>query len=334
MDLAQNIQRRKRWDLFFSVLGAVLIAVALGILVVLIGDLIADGRERLNVDFLRSMPSRHPDRSGILPAIVGTSLVMLVTACLAIPLGVATGVYLEEYAPKNKLTAVIEINIANLAGVPSIIWGLMALGVLIYQWEEWLGSPDDDTTGLGRSILTAGGTLGLLVLPIVIVATREAIRAIPQAIREASYACGATKLQTVWFHILPYSMSGVLTGSIIALSRAVGETAPLVTIGAVAFIRFLPPVPFSKSSAEIVADAERIRNAPIGEIESVWMQLTAWLHSGFTVLPMQMYNWLSSPNKDFQANAAATGVVLLAITLIMNAFAIALRYRLRKKIQW
>lgn len=337
-DLAANIARRRRWDLAFAVLGTLLVCLALGVLVLLISDLARDGSSRLGWDFLTSFPSRHAAKAGIKSALVGTCLVMVVTAMLAIPLGIATGVYLEEYARKNRLTTIIEINIANLAGVPSIIWGLMALGVLIYQWERFLGDPNDGVAGLGRSVLTAGCTLGLLVLPIVIVATRESIRAIPQSIREASYACGATKLQTVWSHILPYSMSGVLTGSIIALSRAIGETAPLVTIGALTYIAFLPPVPFSEDAANVVNMVSTNRMAAGGEAvgmaESAWIQATAWLNSGYTVLPIQMFNWVSKPDSKFQQNAAATGVVLLAITLAMNGMAIALRYRLRKKIRW
>ncbi|MFZ4573275.1 MAG: phosphate ABC transporter permease PstA [Phycisphaerales bacterium] len=336
--LEDNVKRRKRVDAAFAVLGALLITLALGVLLVLVADLVRDGAGRLHPDFLTSFPSRHAAKAGIKSALVGTCLVMMVTSLLAIPLGIATGVYLEEYAKKNRLTAVIEINIANLAGVPSIIWGLMALGVLIYQWERWLGDPNDGIAGLGRSVLTAGCTLGLLVLPIVIVATRESIRAIPQSIREASYACGATKLQTVWSHILPYSMSGVLTGSILALSRAIGETAPLITIGALTYIAFLPPVPFSidaRNAADAIS-AMRIGagGEAVGPAESAWIQATAWLNSGFTVLPIQMFNWVSRPDKKFQENAAATGVVLLAITLAMNALAITLRYRLRKRIRW
>jgi phosphate transport system permease protein len=246
--------------------------------------------------FFNSMPSRDADRAGIKSAIVGSILVVGVTMLLAVPLGVAAGLYLEEYGRKNWLTALIEINIANLAGVPSIIWGLMALGLFVYQF------------GFGRSVLTAGLTLGLLVLPIVIMATREAVRAIPLAIREASYACGASKWQTVRYHIIPYSMGGILTGSIIGLSRAIGETAPLITIGALTYIAFLPD--FS------------------------WSSPLAWLKSEFTVLPIQMFNWISRPDKAFHENAAAAGMVLLVLTLTMNAVAIVLRYRLRKRIKW
>lgn len=246
--------------------------------------------------FFNSIPSRNPARAGIKTALVGSILVVVVTMCLALPLGIAAGVYLEEYGRKNWLTAIIEINIANLAGVPSVIWGLMALGLFVYALE------------LGRSILTAGMTLGLLVLPIVIMATRESIRTIPQSIREAAYACGASKWQTTWHHVIPYSLGGILTGTIIGLSRAIGETAPLITIGALTFIPFTPD--FSLS-------------APF-----------AWLTSQFTVLPIQMFNWISRPDHRFHENAAAAGIVLLALTLSMNASAIYLRYRLRRSIKW
>ncbi|HMQ15561.1 MAG TPA: phosphate ABC transporter permease PstA [Phycisphaerae bacterium] len=292
---------RRCVDTGFLVLGAVLIALSLGVLVTLVAELIMDSAGRLNWQFVSSFPSRFAERAGAKSAIVGTCLVMLVTACTALPLGVASGVYLEEYAPRNWLTVLIEINIANLAGVPSIIWGLMALGLLVYQLH------------LGHSILTAGLTLGLLVLPIVIVSTRESIRAIPNGIREAAYALGATRWQTVWHHVLPYSTSGILTGAIIAMSRAIGETAPLVTIGALAYIGFLPPGPVTQQPPYVSFE---------------------WLSSNFTVLPIQMYQWVSRPNPDFHANAAAAGVVLLIITLTMNALAIGLRYRSRRRLSW
>ena len=320
-DFTTLIRRRRRADVLFAALGAVLIVCALTILAALMFNLIHDGWGRLSWDFLTSFPSRKAEKAGIKSPLVGTCLVMLVTACTAIPLGVAAGVFLEEYARKNWVTTVIEVNIANLAGVPSIVWGLMALGLLIYQFEAWFGSPSDDVTGLGRSILTGGLTLGLLVLPIVIVATRESIRAIPQAIREASYACGATRWQTVRDHVVPYSMGGILTGSIIAMSRAIGETAPLITIGALTYIAFLPPAPFSGQT-----------NAA-GEVVGTH-GLLDWVHSGFTVLPIQMFNWVSRPDAKFQANAAAAGLVLVLISLLMNGFAIALRYRTRRNIQW
>lgn len=319
--MERMIARRKAFDVLFMVVAVTMVVISLAVLGVLITSLVHSGAARIRPDFFQNFPSRRPEQAGIKSAIVGTCLVMLVTACTAIPLGVAAGIYLEEYARKNWATTIIEINITNLSGVPSIIWGLMALGLFIYQFEHWFGSPTDSRMGLGRSVLTAGLTLGLLVLPIVIVATRESIRAIPQGIREASFACGATKVQTIWHHILPYSMSGVLTGSIIALSRAIGETAPLITIGALTFVAFLPPYP---GQAVLNADGNVVGHA--GPFD--------WLGSAFTVLPIQMFNWVSRPDQRFHANAAATGLVLLVLTLGINALAIVIRYRLRKRIQW
>jgi len=260
-----------------------------------------DGGVRLTATFFTSFPSRFPKQAGILSAWVGTCLIMFVTALAAVPMGVAAGVYLEEYAPKNWLTGLIEINIANLAGVPSIVYGLMALGLFVYQLK------------LGQSILSAGLTLGLLILPIVIVATRESIRAVPAGMREAALALGATKWQTTRDHVLPYSMGGILTGIIIALSRAIGETAPLITIGALTFIAFLPDVPLKTEFPFISFD---------------------WLMSPFTVMPIQMFNWVSRPQQEFHLNAAATGLVLIVMTLAMNGIAIYFRFRFRKRIKW
>lgn len=300
-EIQKQIKRRKMLDSVFSIVGLLSMLVGLTTLAALLVDLAVDGASRLSWQFFTSYPSRFASRAGILSAWVGTTLVMLVTAFTAVPLGVAAGVYLEEYAPKNWLTAAIEINIANLAGVPSIIYGLMALGLFVYRFH------------LGPSILTAGLTLALLILPIVIVATREAIRAIPGNIREAAYALGATKWQTIRDHVLPYSTGGILTGVIIALSRAIGETAPLVTIGALTFIAFLPTPPIK------------------GEFPFVSFE---WLMSPFTVLPIQMFNWVSRPQHEFHLNAAAAGLVLMAMTLAMNALAIYIRYRFRKRIRW
>jgi phosphate transport system permease protein len=305
IDLRRNIARRKLTDVMFGVVGAVLIALSLAVLAALIYHLAADGLRRIRPQFFTSFPSRFPDRAGILSAWVGTLLIMLVTALTAVPLGVAAGVYLEEYAPKNWFTALIEINIANLAGVPSIIWGLMALGLLVYQFN------------LGRSVLTAGLTLGLLVLPIVIITTREAIRSIPGTIREAAYALGATKWQAVWHHVIPYSMSGILTGAIIAMSRAIGETAPLITIGALTYIAFLPPG---------LSESPPFLTRQFFSFE--------WLTSPFTVLPIQLFAWVSRPDRRFHDNAAATGIVLVVMTLGINSLAILLRHRLRKRIKW
>jgi phosphate transport system permease protein len=300
-DIRTVLARRKRQDFLFNIVGMVCTLVGVVTLGALLVDLIREGVARLDWQFLTSFPSRRAAQAGILSAWVGTIAVMLATALTAVPLGVAAGVYLEEYGRKNWLTALIEINIANLAGVPSIIYGLMALGLFVYQLR------------LGQSILAAGLTLACLILPIVIVATREAIRAIPGTIREASFALGATKWQTVWHHLLPYARGGIATGTIIGLSRAIGETAPLVTIGALTFIAFLPPAPIQ------------------AEVPFVSLR---WLLSPFTVLPIQMFNWVSRPGTDFHANAAAAGVVLMTLTLGMNAVAIAVRYRTRKRITW
>ena len=301
MNLQGRVARNKTVDRLFVLFGLLATFVGLLTLAALIADLAIDGTTRLTWEFFTSFPSRFASRAGILSAWVGTILVMIVTAFTAVPLGVAAGIYLEEYAPKNWLTAIIEINIANLAGVPSIVYGLMALGLFVYQLR------------LGHSILTAGLTLALLILPIVIVATREAIRAVPGTIREAALALGATKWQTVKDHVVPYSTGGILTGVIIALSRAIGETAPLITIGALTFIAFLPGAPIK---AEF----------PFISLE--------WLMSPFTVMPIQMFNWISRPQEEFHLNAAATGLVLMFMTLMMNAVAIYLRYRFRKRITW
>jgi phosphate transport system permease protein len=300
-DIRTVLARRKRQDFLFNIVGMVCTLVGVLTLGALLVDLVREGVARLDWQFLTSFPSRRAAQAGILSAWVGTVAVMLTTALTAVPLGVAAGVYLEEYGRKNWLTALIEINIANLAGVPSIIYGLMALGLFVYQLR------------LGQSILAAGLTLACLILPIVIVATREALRAIPDTIREASYALGATKWQTVRHHLLPYALGGIATGTIIGLSRAIGETAPLVTIGALTFIAFLPPAPL--------------------QAEAPFVSLR-WLLSPFTVLPIQMFNWVSRPGTDFHANAAAAGVVLMTLTLGMNAVAIAIRYRTRKRITW
>jgi phosphate transport system permease protein len=300
-DFSRIIAKRKRQDLVFNFVGILCTLVGIATLTALLADLIIDGATRLNWTFLSSFPSRFAGRAGILSSWVGTLLIMVVTAFAAVPLGVSAGVYLEEYARKNWLTNLIEINIANLAGVPSIIYGLMALGLLVYQFR------------LGQSILTGGLTLAFLILPIVIVATREALRTIPQGIREAAYALGSTKWQVVRFHLLPYSLGGTMTGIIIALSRAIGETAPLITIGALTFIAFLPPPPIKSQPPFISFD---------------------WLSSPFSVLPIQMFNWVSRPDQDFVVNAAAAGLVLIVVTLLLNAIAILIRYRVRKRIKW
>ena len=300
-EIRELIARHKRWDLIFASIGLLCLALAAGTFVALVLDMAVAGGPRLSWDFFTNFPSRRPAQAGILSAWVGSTLVMLVTAAAAIPVAIASAVYLEEYAPKNWFTAVIEINITNLAGVPSIVYGLLALGLFVYALH------------FGQSILSAGLTLGLLILPVVIVATREAIRAIPAAIREAAYAVGATKWETTWDHVLPYSLPGIMTGVIIGMARAIGETAPIITIGALTFIAFLPPSPIQPEF-------------PFLSFE--------WLMAPFTVMPIQMFNWTSRPEAAFHENAAAAGLVLLFMTLSMNAIAIYIRYQLRKRIKW
>jgi phosphate transport system permease protein len=300
-EIRSLIARHKRWDLIFALIGLASLSIGALTFMALVVDMAVDGAPRLTWDFFTNFPSRRPAQAGILSAWVGSTLVMIVTAVAAIPVGVAGAVYLEEYAPKNWFTAVIEINITNLAGVPSIVYGLLALGLFVYA------------LGFGQSILSAGLTLALLILPVVIVATREAIRSIPSAIREASYAVGSTKWQTTWDHVLPYALPGIMTGVIIGMARAIGETAPIITIGALTFIAFLPPSPISPEF-------------PFLSFE--------WLMAPFTIMPIQMFNWTSRPEAAFHQNAAAAGLVLLLMTLSMNALAIYIRYRLRKRIKW
>jgi len=295
------IIKHKRRDLMFALCGLLALMVGVLTFVTLFVGMVIDGLPRISWEFFTHFPSRRAEHAGILSAWVGTTLVMLVTAVAAIPVGVAAAVYLEEYAPKNIVTDIIEINVTNLAGVPSIVYGLLALGLFVYAF------------GFGQSILSAGLTLALLILPVVIVATREAIRAIPGAIREGAYALGATKWQTTADHILPYSAPGIMTGIIIGMARAIGETAPVITIGALTFIAFLPAPPVK------------------GEFPFLSFE---WLFSGFTVMPIQMFNWTSRPEAAFHQNAAAAGLVLVVMTLSMNAVAIYIRYRLRKNIKW
>jgi phosphate transport system permease protein len=299
--IRRQLAGRRRGDRLFAFAGLATMVAASLVLLALLGQLVFDGIGRVSWQFLTSYPSRFASEAGILSAWVGTVLVMLLTAMTAIPLGVGAAIYLEEYAPKNWLTDLIEINIANLAGVPSIVYGLMALGLLVYEFH------------LGQSFLTAGLTLAMLILPMVIIATREALRAVPPQIREAAYAVGSTKWQTVRDHVVPYSMGGILTGIILALSRAVGETAPLITVGALSFIAFLPHPPVT--------------------FEFPFLS-SQWLFDPFTVMPIQIFNWVSRPQSEFHVNAAAAGVILLVMSLAMNGLAIVIRARFRRRIHW
>jgi phosphate transport system permease protein len=265
----------------FVVLGLASIVLALGMLVYLVLDVVLRGASWLDWQFLTSFDSRFPARAGILAALAGTGLMMAMTLALALPVGVMAAIYLEEYARESWLKSFIQINISNLAGVPSIIYGLLGLTIFVRQ------------LGLGRSILAGAMTMALLVLPVIVVATQEALRAVPSSIRDASLALGATKSQTIWHHVLPQAVPGILTGNILAASRAIGETAPLVTIGALTFVPFTP---------QSIMDR-------------------------FTVLPIQIFNWTSKPQAEFHDLAAAGIVVLLAVLLTMNSIAIVLRQR-------
>jgi phosphate transport system permease protein len=277
---------RRLLDVLFQALALLVLCVALGALAALIADVWRDGASRLSWNFLTSFPSRRPLEAGIFHALSGSVFVILVTAALAVPVGVCAAIYLEEYGTRGAIARIIEINITNLAAVPSIIYGLLGLGLFVRLMA------------MGRSVLAGASTLALLVLPMIILATREALRAVPSSIREGSYALGATKWQTVWYQVLPVALPGILTGMILALSRAIGETAPLISIGALTFVAFAP--------------------------DSVW--------SPFTVLPIQIFNWVSRPQVEFQGNAAAGILVLLALLLTMNATAIWLRDRYHKQL--
>lgn len=291
----------KWFDRAFYVLGLLATLIGLAALVALLLDVLSDGLGRLGWQFLTSYPSRRPQEAGILSAWVGTVWIMVLTGLLAIPVGIMAAIHMEEYSKKNWLTNLIEINIANLAGVPSIIYGLLGLGLFVRVMQ------------LDRSIIAGAATLAILVMPIIIMSAREALRAIPSSIREASYALGATKWQTIRHQVIPAAMPGIMTGIILAMSRAVGETAPLITIGALTYVAFLPTSPIS---SEI----------PFFSIQG--------LFDPFTVLPIQIFNWVSRPQKGFFADAAAGIIVLLMITFAMNGLAVWIRHRYQKKIRW
>jgi phosphate transport system permease protein len=290
---------RYRTDNIFQALTWTSVVIALLILAVLVIDVLADGLPSINWNFLSNFPSRKAEQAGLLSALVGTIWVMMTVAVIAFPLGVGAGIFLEEFSEDNWFTRAIEININNLAGVPSIIYGLLGLQVFVRLLgpNGWFFELTGiDITG-GRSILTGALTLALLVLPIVIVSTREALRSVPDSLRLAGFALGATRWQVVRDQILPISAPGILTGTILALSRAIGETAPLITIGALTFISFLPEN----------------------------------LQSPFTVLPIQIYNWVSRPHKEFHDLAAGGIIVLLVVLLLMNSTAVLLRNKLQKR---
>jgi len=295
-------QRMNRFvDRAFSMLGLLATIFGIGVLVVLLVDTFMDALPRLDWQFLTGFPSRRPERAGALSAWVGTLVVMVVTVILAFPLGVATATYLEEFSKKNRLTELIEISIANLAAVPSIIYGLLGLEVFVRAMR------------LERSIISGALTLAVLILPLIIVATREALRAIPQTIREASYALGATRWQTVMNQVLPAAMPAILTGTILAVSRAIGEAAPLIMIGALTYVAFLPSSPVTPDFPFISL---------------------RWLFDPFTVLPIQIFNWVSRPQHGFFTNAAAGIILLLAIVFILNGISAYMRHKYEKRMRW
>lgn len=286
MNKRLDINRVK--DNLFRIFGIACTVFGLLMLGVFLFSILREGLPRLNIQFFTSLPSRKPEHSGILIPLLGTMWIMILTSLVAIPLGVASGIYLEEYGRKRRLASLIEINITNLAGIPSIIYGLLALEIFVRVF------------GLGKSLLSGSLTLSLLILPIIIVATREALKAVPRTLREASFALGATKWQTIWHQVLPAASGGIVTGVILAISRAIGETAPLIVIGAMLYITTVPASPMDD----------------------------------FSVLPIQIFNWLSRPQKGFIVNATAAIIVLLVITFLLNGIAIWLRNRWQKKVKW
>jgi phosphate transport system permease protein len=382
----KGLATRRLKDQSFVIWGILATVIGLGTLVTLVWDLFIDGGNRLTPAFFFSFPSSEPADAGILSAWVGSLLVIVTTALFAIPIGMLAGVYLEEYAPKNPITSAIEIAVNNLAGVPSILFGLMAIGIFVQllgnpaRYPDFLPESFRNASAdlFGQSILTAGITLSLLILPVIIVATREAVRGVPQEIRHAALAVGATKWQATQHHVMPYALPGVVTGVIIGISRALGETAPLIMIGGLTFVAFLPITRPGDAAFETIGvldeygspvnpeATERVRIdndgvvvlpdftempveagqtytlphgstvqsvATMGDAVASWSP-SNWLGQEFTVMPIQMFNWTSRPQAEFLELAAAAGIVLLGITLLLNGTAIWLRYRLRKSIKW
>jgi phosphate transport system permease protein len=282
-----NIRKNRLKDQAFKVWGIACTLLGLVLLLIFLGNIFMDGIQRINWSFLINLPSRSPEKAGIYTALMGSIWILSLTTIIALPIGIAAAIYLEEYAKKNRLSSILEVNISNLAGVPSIIYGLLGLEVFVRILE------------MGASVLAGSFTLALLILPIVIVSTREAIKAVPKSIRDASFAMGASKWQTVYLQVLPASFGGILTGVILALSRAVGETAPLIVIGALAYVPFAPLTPMDQ----------------------------------FSVLPIQIFNWITRPQSGFVENAAAAIIILLLITFIMNGIAVYFRNKWQKKLK-
>jgi len=280
-----RLRARARFGTVFAVLCFLATLIGVLVLAALLVDIFRDGFHRLTPAFLNGMPSRFVERAGIKPALVGSAWVMVLTAIVSFPLGVGTAIWLEEYAPNNRFTRIVQTNIANLAGVPSIVYGILGLTLFVRGFA------------LGRSILAAAFTLSLLILPVVIIASQEAIKAVPNSIRLGAYALGATRWEAIRYQVFPLALPGIMTGTILALSRAIGEAAPVIMVGALGFISFVPTRPLD----------------------------------GFTVIPFQIFSWVSRPQVAFQELAAAASIVLLALLLTMNAAAIWLRNRYTRK---
>lgn len=281
-----KLQANRAKDKAFKIWGIACTLLGLVLLAVFIGSILVDGLQRIDWSFITDLPSHFAEKGGIFTALMGSVWILVLTTLISLPLGVTAAIYLEEYANKKKWASLLEVNISNLAGVPSVIYGLLGLEIFVRIME------------MGASVLAGSFTLALLILPIIIVATREALKAVPRSIRDASYALGASKWQTVWHQLLPASGGGILTGIILALSRAVGETAPLIVIGALAYVPFAPASPMDR----------------------------------FTVLPIQIFNWISRPQHGFVVNAAAAIIILLLITFIMNGIAVYFRNKWQKKL--
>lgn len=282
-----NIKKNRIFDQVFKFWGIACTFLGLVLLMIFIGSIFIDGIQRIDWDFITSLPSRKAERAGIYTALMGSVWILILTTIIALPIGIAAAIYLEEYAKESKLASLLEVNISNLAGVPSIIYGLLGLEVFVRILQ------------MGASVLAGSFTLALLILPIVIVSTREALKAVPKSIRDASFAMGASKWQTISRQLLPASFGGILTGVILALSRAVGETAPLIVIGALAYVPFAPSSPMDE----------------------------------FSVLPIQIFNWISRPQHGFETNAAAAIIILLLITFMMNGIAVYFRNRWQKRLK-
>lgn len=283
-----NTTKNRLKDKLFQYIGIISTFIGLLLLAVFIFNILQTGLQRLDWNFLTSLPSRFTEKAGIYTALMGTFWMLILTIIISVTLGVSAGIYLEEYSKKGFFSRMLEINISNLVGVPSVIYGILGLSLF------------NRTLGLGGSLLAGSMTLSLLIIPVIIVTTRESLKAVPKTIKEAAYALGATRWQTIWKQLLPASSGSIVTGVILALARAIGEAAPLIVVGALVYVPFAPTSPMDD----------------------------------YTLLPIQIFNWTSRPQVEFQANASAGIIVLLFITFFMNGVCIYLRNKWQKKVKW